>query len=74
MISPFMTAARSWGEYTADLLVGDIVPVELKAVRILDSTHEAQCVNYLKATRLSLCRLLNFCRPRIEIKRLANGL
>ena len=62
------------GAYTADLLVEDIVLVELKAVKVLDSIHEAQCMNYLKATRLSLCLLLNFGRPRIEIKRLANGL
>lgn len=62
------------GAYTADLLVEDIILVELKAVKVLDSIHEAQCVNYLKATRLSLCLLLNFGRPRVEIKRLANGL
>jgi GxxExxY protein len=61
------------GAYTADLLVEGIVLVELKAVRALDTIHEAQCMNYLKATRLSLCLLLNFGRPRVEIKRLANG-
>jgi GxxExxY protein len=62
------------GAYTADLLVEDIVLVEPKAVKILDSIHEAQCMNYLKATRLSLCLLLNCGRPRVEIKRVANGL
>jgi GxxExxY protein len=61
------------GAYTADLLVEDIVLVELKAVMALDTVHEAQCMNYLKATRLSLCLLLNFGRPCVEIKRLANG-
>jgi GxxExxY protein len=62
------------GAYTADLLVDDCVLVELKAVKALDTIHEAQCMNYLKATGLPLCLLLNFGRPRMEIKRLVNGL
>lgn len=62
------------GAYTADLLVENCVLVELKAIKALDTIHEAQCMNYLKATRLSLCLLLNFGRPRVEIKRWVNGL
>ena len=62
------------GAYTADLLVEDSVLVELKAARALDDVHRAQCLNYLKASGLNLCLLLNFGRPRLEIKRLANGL
>jgi GxxExxY protein len=62
------------GEYAADLLVEGIVMVELKAVRALDTAHAAQCMNYLKATGLRLCLLLNFGRPRLEIRRFANGL
>ena len=62
------------GSYTADLLVEGRIIVELKATRILDSIHEAQCMNYLKATGLKLCLLLNFASPRLEIRRLANGL
>ena|ERR1700761_5947691 len=58
------------GSYTADLLVGDAVLVELKAARVLDSIHTAQCLNYLKATGL----LLNFGNPRPEIRRFVNGL
>jgi len=60
------------GTYTADLLVEQAVLVELKAVKALDAIHEAQCLNYLKATRLSLCPLLNFGKPRVEVKRLVN--
>jgi GxxExxY protein len=48
--------------------------VELKAIKALDSAHAAQCINYLKATRLRLCLLINFGRPRLEIQRFANGL
>src|SRR5574340_1095868 len=57
------------GEYFADLLVEDSVVVELKAAKALDEIHLAQCLNYLKATRLSLCLLLNFGSPKVEIRR-----
>ena len=61
------------GWYMADLLVGDSVLVELKAVNPLTAVHGAQCLNYLKATGLTLCLLFNFGSPRLEIKRLING-
>jgi GxxExxY protein len=61
------------GAYTTDLLVQNTILVELKAVKALDSIHEAQCINYLKATGLPLCLLLNFGQPRLEIKRLAGA-
>jgi len=57
------------GEYAADLLVEGKVIVELKAVKALDDVHLAQCMNYLKATGLSVCLLLNFGRPKLEVKR-----
>ncbi len=60
------------GEYFVDLLVEEILLVELKTVKTLDEAHRAQCVNYLKATGLPLCLLLNFGSPRLEIKRIAN--
>ena len=58
------------GDFAADLLVEDCVIVELKAARSLDDIHSAQCLNYLKATGLTICLLLNFGRPRAEVKRL----
>ena len=60
------------GEYVADLVVNDAVLVELKAVKSLDDIHFAQCMNYLKATGLKICLLLNFGKPKVEIKRIAN--
>ena len=60
------------GEYTADLLVEDVLLVELKAVKNLDDPHVTQCINYLKGSGLKLCLLLNFGNPRLQIKRLAN--
>ena len=62
------------GEYFADLLVEDVLLVELKTVKVLADTHRMQCTNYLKATGLRLCLLLNFGKPRLEIKRMVHGL
>jgi GxxExxY protein len=58
------------GEYVADLLVEGCVLVELKVAKSLDTIHTAQGLNYLKASDLRLCLLLNFGRPNLEIKRL----
>jgi len=60
------------GDYVADLLVEEQVLIELKAVQALENIHTAQCLNYLSATGLPLCLLLNFGNPRVEIKRLKN--
>ncbi len=62
------------GSYTSDLLVDGVVLVEIKAVVSLNTVHRAQCLNYLKATGLRLCLLLNFGPPRLEIKRIVRGL
>jgi GxxExxY protein len=61
------------GEYFADLLVEECLVVELKAVKALDDVHLAQCLNYLKATSLPLCLLLNFGAPKVQIKRVVNA-
>jgi len=58
------------GEYYADLLVEDKVLVEIKAVRSLADEHEAQLLNYLKATDIEVGLLLNF-GPKPQIKRKA---
>jgi GxxExxY protein len=60
------------GEYIADLLVEDLVLVELKAIKELDDIYLAQCLNYLKATGLQLCLLINFGTPKIRIKRVVS--
>ncbi len=57
------------GYYQADLIVDDSVVVELKAVPSLDRVHRAQCLNYLRATRMQTGLVLNFGRPRLEIQR-----
>ena len=62
------------GDYSGDLLVERIVLVELKVAKAIDEIHRAQCLNYLKATGLHLCLLLNFGKPRLEIKRIVMDL
>jgi GxxExxY protein len=62
------------GEYFADLIVEGALLVEVKSVKTLDDAHRMQCTKYLKAAGLHLCLLLNFGRPRLEIKRVVLGL
>jgi GxxExxY protein len=58
------------GHYVADLLVGEAVIVELKAVSRLLPEHKAQVINYLKATHTEVGLLLNFGNPKLEYHRL----
>ncbi len=58
------------GEYYADLIVAGRIIIELKATRQLLKEHEAQLLNYLKATPYEVGLLLNF-GPKPEIKRRA---
>ena len=57
------------GEYVADLFVEDKVIVELKTVNQLEKIHEAQLLNYLKATGINVGLLVNFRHEKAEIKR-----
>lgn len=56
------------GDYSADILVEDKVMLELKAVEILNTSFEAQLINYLKATHTEVGLLINFGK-KLEIKR-----
>jgi GxxExxY protein len=58
------------GEYVVDILVEDSVILELKAVEQFQKIHEAQLLNYLKATGVNVGLLINFKHPRAEIKRM----
>jgi GxxExxY protein len=62
------------GDYFADMIVENQIIVELKVAKAFDEAHRAQCLNYLKAAGLRLGLLLNFGKPRLEIKRIANNL
>lgn len=56
------------GDYYADLIVNNLVIIELKASESLRSEHEAQLLNYLKATDKEVGLLLNFGK-KPEFKR-----
>ena len=58
------------GEYFADIVVEDSVILELKAQQKISKIHEAQLLNYLKATNIRVGMLINFAFPRATIKRL----
>lgn len=60
------------GNYVADLIVEDQVLVELKAAKTIDDIHQAQLLNYLKATKLKIGLIINFGTSRLGIKRMAN--
>jgi len=51
---------RVVGDYKADILVENCVILELKACEDLNPAHEAQLINYLRATEIEVGYLLNF--------------
>jgi len=57
------------GDFRPDLIVGNAVVAELKATRTLEPIHEAQLLNYLRASELEVGLLLNF-GPVPKIKRM----
>jgi GxxExxY protein len=58
---------RVVGKFRADLIVDDVVLIEAKACPKLNSLHEAQTLNYLRATSLEVALLLNFgSRPQFR--------
>ena len=58
------------GKYIADLVVDDLVIVELKCCKMLPSEHQAQVINYLKASGIPVGLLVNFGNQKLEYKRL----
>ncbi|MCD6388820.1 MAG: GxxExxY protein [Desulfobulbaceae bacterium] len=62
------------GEYFADILVENKVILELKTVENISKIHEAQLLNYLKATGIKVGLLVNFRHPKAEIKRMVLNL
>ena len=56
------------GNYVADIIVAENVLLEIKAIKELSGIHEAQILNYLKATGIEVGLLINFGRS-VNIKR-----
>lgn len=59
------------GDYYPDLIVEDLLIVEVKCASGIDDAHVAQCVNYLSATGMKWCLIINF-GPKVEFRRLGN--
>jgi GxxExxY protein len=58
------------GEFFADIMVENKLIVELKSVSTLRPEHQAQVINYLKATGIEVGLLVNFGNPKLEYRRL----
>jgi len=61
------------GEFRADLLVENAVLVEVKATAKHSESFNAQCMNYLRATGLRVCLLLNFGSEKVKVRRIVNN-
>ncbi|MBW1752850.1 MAG: GxxExxY protein [Deltaproteobacteria bacterium] len=62
------------GEYFVDILVEKKVIVEIKTVETFDKIHEAQLLNYLKASGIQVGLLVNFKHPKADVKRMVLNL
>ncbi len=57
------------GEFYADLAVEGKIIVEIKAVRVLSLSHEAQLLNYLHISKCRVGYWVNFQGARVVFKR-----
>jgi GxxExxY protein len=60
-------------KYQADFVCYDNIIVELKALSEINSTHQSQLINYLKASNIKLGLLVNFGQRSFETKRVVNN-
>lgn len=59
------------GDYIGDIVVEGRLLLELKACKALEDVHLAQCLNYLKATGIPTCLLINFGTTKPQIRRVS---
>jgi GxxExxY protein len=71
---PVAYKGKHLGAYSADLVVDDRLLVEVKCVEHFSNEHLAQCINYLKVSRLHLALLINFRHPKVEWRRIVHKL
>ncbi len=66
---PIHYRGKQIGLYIADVVVENAVITELKVTQAIMPAHVAQVLNYLKTSRLPVGLLLNFGKPRLELRR-----
>lgn len=67
VVLPVWFRGEQIARFRADAVVEGVVVLELKAARAIDPAHEAQLLNYLKASRIGIGLLFNFGpRPRFR--------
>jgi len=59
------------GDYIGDIVLERRLLLEFKAFQTLEDFHLAQCLNYLKATGIPTCLLINFGTPKPQIRRVS---
>lgn len=62
------------GEFFADILVEGKIIIELKAAKAIAPEHQAQLINYLKATGIEVGLLVNFGPTKLEYRRFHRGI
>jgi GxxExxY protein len=67
---PVMYKGEKAKDFFCDIFVDEKVLVELKALKAITNTEEAQVLNYLKATGLQVGLLINFGEQSLRYKRL----
>lgn len=66
---PVFFRGNKVGDFRADIVVNGLVLLELKATETIAIAHEAQLLNYLRATSLEIGLILNF-GPKAQVRRL----
>ncbi|WP_319371113.1 GxxExxY protein [uncultured Ilyobacter sp.] len=61
------------GDYIADIIVNDLIILELKCCKKIDTVHKAQLANYLKATNKKVGIILNFGKNSLEVERVVKS-
>ena len=61
------------GVFRADLFVDRALLTEIKTSSQITNSHLAQCLNYLKASNLRLCQLINFSPTGVQPRRVVNN-
>ncbi len=67
---PVFFRSKNVGDFRADMVINKCLLLELKTAEAIIIAHEAQLLNYLRATNLEVGLILNF-GPKAQVRRLA---